>query len=485
MSNSSRLWQVLKLGLLCIRLKISGRGNELPRIIYVRFRQLGGVYIKFLQLLVLQSDAFRSLSDYDLYDVYDQADCDPVDIHALLRYELGEAAAQLHLHDTQPFAAGSFGQVYKASYKDQDVIIKVLRPSVQRSLAFDLRLLGWMSRFIDLLSPGGATSATRIYKGLAKVTRAETDYVLEADYASKLYNRYRDHRYLYIPYTFRNLSTNHIICQEYVGGVAATDLLRLKEQGISPRDYIADTTGSDLVVQMTAFGTEFLYSAFAYGTTYGDPHPGNIKFMSDNRIALIDYGLQAAAPKNLPAFQQLVEQYDNIYSGRPDIKAYSQALLDVYGGDIIQAVRSLEAHSYGSSTTVIDTMVQSVEALLANDDTQTKELLEDNRLSYLFNNVINKNNRFCLKYDVDGPEFIRASILFTKLTRLFDINQEVLQPTYSSVVTRIHTQGFTSQERLMHPETALEVVAAWLDQVSYKNPQLHQQLIRGGVRYVF
>jgi hypothetical protein len=481
MSNRARLYHLIKLCLVCARLKLSGRSDELPRTIYVSFRQLGGVYIKFLQLLIVQAEAFSSLSDYDVYDVYDNVIYDQLDINAFLRYELGARAEQIELRSLNPFAAGSFGQVYRAAYNGHDIVIKVLRPSVVRSLSFDLRLIGLASRLIDMLSPTSTISARRVSKDLARVTRAETDYTLEADYATTLHTRYQGHQYLHIPYTFREMSTSHIICQEYVDGVAATELLKLQQQGIEPQKYIAETTGSDLSTQMAAFGIEMLHSVFEYGTTYGDPHPGNIKFLPDNRVALIDYGLQAASPKNLSAFQRLVEQYQKVYSGQPDLKAYSRALLDVYGGDVIQAAYSLEAQHAGSAR-VVDAMLHSIEEFLETHDTETQALLEDNRLSYLLNNVINKNNRFCLKYDVDGPEFIRASILFTKLTRLLAINQEVLQVTYNTVVERIHQKGFVAAEQQsLHPEAALEVMAAWIDQLSYKNPLLHQQIVSGAI----
>lgn len=478
MSSYVRAWKIIKLGAVCGRMKLSGRSSELPRLIYVQLRELGGVYVKFLQLMVVQSETFRSLADYDMYDVYDQAGYDKLDIDLLLRNELGVRARDIKIADKQPFAAGSFGQVYRATYQGHDIIIKALRPSVQRTLPSDLRLISGLGWLIDMFTPGGAVSARRVCKDLIKVTRAEIDYALEADYAMTMYKRYQNHPHLQIPYTFREVSTRHLICQEYVGGVAASDLLRLQEQGVNARQYVQDTTGSDLVTQMTAFGTELLTSAFAYGTTYGDPHPGNIKFLPQNKIALIDYGLQAASPKNLPAFQRLVEQYSNIYNGQPDISAYSRALLDVYGGDIIEAVSSLESQ-LSSSKLVVDSIVHSAEQLLDASDPQTQQLLEDNRLTYLFNNVLNKNNRYCLQYDVDGSEFIRASILFTKLTRLYGINREVLQPTYNTVASRIRSYNFVSQKEPLHPETALEIIAAWLDQLSLKNPHLHYQITQG------
>lgn len=478
-SNRARLWQVIRLCGQCVYLKTAGRGEELPRVIYLNFRILGGIYVKFLQLLVSQSETFRSLSEYDVYDVYDQVAYDDIDIQALLHKELGAAASKLKLTSIMPFASGSFGQVYQAEYEGRMVILKVLRPSVIRSLSFDLRLVAWFSRLIDIFAPGSTISATKVCKELARVTRAETDYLLEADYASKLYQRYHDHEAIHIPYTFRELSTNHIICQEYVGGISATELLKLRDQGADAQQYVRDTLGSDLVQQMVAFGTEFLYSVFAYGSTYGDPHPGNIKFLPGNKVAFIDFGLQAVAPKNLGAFQSLVRECDNMYQGKQNALAYARALLDTYGGDVIEAAHSIDAYSIEKQG-IIDNLLAHVEHAINNGGPQIRELIEENRMPTLFNNVINKDNRFCLKYNTDGPEFLRASGLFIMLAKMLDVKRPVMSATYRAVVEKMQTTAPAAPADVLHPETAIEVLAAWLDQISYRNPALHQQILHSG-----
>lgn len=483
MAGNSRLLEIVKLCLLCLRLKLSGRADELPRTLYARFRELGGVYIKFLQLLVVQSDAFRNLREYDVYDIYDQVQYDPLDIERLLTYELGENAKELKLESLEPFAAGSFGQVYRAQYKGRDVVIKVLRPSIMKRLSGDLRTLGWLSRVIDLATQDSAVSARQVCRDLARATRAETDYILEADYASKLYDRYKDHPHIYIPYTFREVSTKHLICQEYVGGVAATDVLRAVEAGHDPAAYVTEVTGSDLTEQMVGLGVEFLYSIFAHGATYGDPHPGNIKFLANNRVGLIDYGLQGAAPKNLNGFYNVVKQTSNIYNGRPDIRSYCLAILEMYGGDVILAARSLEAHM-GAGSQIIDDIMLVADKMFQEGGSQTKSLLEENRLPTIFTSIVNKDNQFCLRYNIDGVEMMRASNLFIKLVRMLGIRKEVMRRTYAEVIAKVDPAGLGGTPEVLHPETALETIAAWVDQVSYRNPQLHRQIMQRSAKYV-
>jgi predicted unusual protein kinase regulating ubiquinone biosynthesis (AarF/ABC1/UbiB family) len=53
--------------------------------------------------------------------------------------------------DRTPMAAGSLGQVYKARYRGQDVVVKVLRPGVEPIVEHDVKfvrmVLRWVERF--------------------------------------------------------------------------------------------------------------------------------------------------------------------------------------------------------------------------------------------------------------------------------------------------------------------------------------------------
>lgn len=478
MRRLRRLRDIMRLGRACARCIRRGQRDLLPQTIYVGFRQLGGVYVKFLQLLVLRSEAFQSLKAYDIYDVYDRVETEPIDIEAYLRKEFGEQAKQLALASSVPFAAGSFGQVYRATYQNRAVVLKVLRPSVRHDLRFDLSLLRLFSWCADLFATDNGVNIRELYKQFAHTTILETDYILEADYASKLYKQYYGHPNLVIPYTHRELSTAHVICQDYLDGIAMTDLMQLKSQGIDVEQYVQDTLGSNLTEQLIALGSEMLSGIFEAGITYGDPHPGNLKLLPDNRIGIIDYGLQAPAPRNTRQFYRLIEQYYKIYSGEPDIRGYSHVLLDMYGGDIIRAAHSLDAY-YGMNTDkLLDELVDAAQGIINSQSAQTNYLLQNNKFMLLFSSVINKNNRFCLRYDVDGPEIARAGLLFISLVTGLGIKDEVLRQTYGNVLERAGRANISGDDSLLHPETAVEILAGWFDQISYKNPLLYRQIMQ-------
>src|SRR5262249_31655109 len=132
-------------------------------------------------------------------------------------------------------------------------------------------------------------------------TLRETDYVTEAHFARDLFESYKDHPTLVIPETYLELCTNHIIVQEYVGGMSVVDLVRIQGEGGSPRAHVAEQLGSDLTKQLTMLGVEFLVSAFNLPRMQGDPHPGNIRLLPDNKVGIIDFGISAAAPEHKAA----------------------------------------------------------------------------------------------------------------------------------------------------------------------------------------
>ena len=80
-------------------------------------------------------------------------------------------------------------------------------------------------------------------------------------------------------------------------------LIRLQEQGADPRRYTADVTGSDLDEQLKLLGVElFVPACLTLARIQGDPHPGNIRLMTGNRVGMIDFGIAAPTPDNKAAF---------------------------------------------------------------------------------------------------------------------------------------------------------------------------------------
>ena len=94
-------------------------------------QRLGGVYVKFLQHLAsteLMAQVYAA-SGYRL-DAFDDVAVEPIDVAEVLRQELGSKASQIAVDGDQPFATGSFAQVYHCRIVDRpgsQYILKILQ----------------------------------------------------------------------------------------------------------------------------------------------------------------------------------------------------------------------------------------------------------------------------------------------------------------------------------------------------------------------
>jgi hypothetical protein len=159
-------------------------------------------------------------------------------------------------------------------------------------------------------------------------------------------------------------------------------------------------------------------------------------------------------------------------------------LLDLYGGDIIQAAYSLDEYYATGTHSLLDKLIDSAEQIMDSQRDLISGLVNNNKMMMIFNGVINKNNQFCLEYNLDGPEIMRAGVLFISLVSNLGVKNEVLRQTYADVLERTKGVALSAGQPTIHPETALEILASWFDQISYKNPQLYRRIKRERLVYV-
>lgn len=162
--------------------------DRMANMICNEFVDLGGVYIKFLQGILLRSEVMKRWKNPDRLKIFENLDHEPLDIAAFLQKELSkEQLSQIALVQPQPFAAGSFGQVYYATLKDNSVVVlKVLRPMIKELLAHDLKLLTmFYKRFFVKLYKNVDIDLSNAVEDFRLSTLRETDYAHEAEFANE------------------------------------------------------------------------------------------------------------------------------------------------------------------------------------------------------------------------------------------------------------------------------------------------------------
>lgn len=178
--------------------------------------------------------------------------------------------------DTDPIAAASIGQVYRATLHDgRDVAVKVQYPGVAGAVRADMQNLGLILRLLKRVAPGIDVGA--IADEVRKRINEELDYELEAQNQRALSRIYRRHPFIVVPDVVTRLSRERVLVTEFVEGTGFEEHKALPQ---AQRDRIGE------VIFRFYMGCLYRHRQFS-----GDPHPGNYKLLADGRLAFLDFGL--------------------------------------------------------------------------------------------------------------------------------------------------------------------------------------------------
>lgn len=243
--------------------------------------ELGPAFVKVGQLLSTRTDLLPPSLIKELQLLQDSVSPFPADkVKQILKEELGQPADQIFKgFEPGPLAAASIGQVHKAVLsQDQDVIVKVKRPGVDKQVIEDLNILVNLAEMVDNnTNLGQVYQFSRIAQELRTLIARELDYKSEARNAQRFRQNFADDSGIYIPDVYWDYTTNNILTLEYVQGV---NLGRLSAED-------KDGKLGWIAKQLTE---SFFKQVFIDGFFHGDPHPGNIALVSDGRLSFMDFG---------------------------------------------------------------------------------------------------------------------------------------------------------------------------------------------------
>ena len=185
--------------------------------------------------------------------------------------------------DPEPIAAASIGQVYRATLTDgRDVAVKVQYPGINDAVRADMKNLGLLLRLVRGITPQLDVQA--VGEEIQERIVEELDYELEASNQRTMARIYRGHPFIVIPEVVTSLSRERVIVSELVAGEGFETMRR-------EPDEVRDRIGE--IVFRFYYGSMFRHRRFS-----GDPHPGNMIRLADDRIAFLDFGLfKSVAPE--------------------------------------------------------------------------------------------------------------------------------------------------------------------------------------------
>lgn len=261
---------------------------ELARIdppvqVRMALEELGPAFVKFGQLLAGRSDLLGPAWIDELSKLHSRVPSLPLEaLRAQLREDLGGEPEQVFARfDAEPLAGASIAQVHRARLHDgSEVVVKIRRPGIEAKVEADLRLLMRLAALAETefaaLKPFGPQ---RLVREFARSLRRELDLAAECRSAERVAANLAPLGFVQIPRVHWAYTGPRLNVQDLVDGIPGEDLARVDAAGLD-RALLA-RRGAQAVLKMIVQD----------GFFHADPHPGNVFYLSGNRLAFIDFGM--------------------------------------------------------------------------------------------------------------------------------------------------------------------------------------------------
>lgn len=245
--------------------------------------ELGPTFIKVGQILATRVDLFSEPFINEFGKLQDQAP--PMDFAELLpqlEEDLGGKVEEFFLEvDKEAIAAASLAQVHRAVLQDgTQVVLKIRRPGIRRVIEADLRLL---ARLVDIIEADAVEfrryHPREVVRQITQSLRRELDFAAECRSAERVAANLAEDSNIIIPKVYWEWTGERLNVQEYIQGVPGKKLEMVDQAGLDRR--LLAERGTQAVIKMI----------MEDGFFHADPHPGNVFFLPDNKLAFIDFGM--------------------------------------------------------------------------------------------------------------------------------------------------------------------------------------------------
>ncbi|MBB5319854.1 ubiquinone biosynthesis regulatory protein kinase UbiB [Marinobacter oulmenensis] len=281
--------------------KIS-RGERLR----LALEELGPVFVKFGQILSTRRDLLPDDMAEALKQLQDRVPPFPsARARGIIEQSLGAPVSELFAEfSADPMASASVAQVHAATLRSgQRVVVKVLRPGIDRVIRQDIALMYLMAGLLERYwSEGKRLHPVDVVADYDTTIHDELDLQREAANASQLRRNFENSPLIYIPFIDWDYTSKEVLVMERIEGIPIADVPALRAAGV------------DMKV-LAEKGVEIFFTqVFRDSFFHADMHPGNIfvdvSNPADPQYIAIDFGIvgtlapddQSYLARNLLAF---------------------------------------------------------------------------------------------------------------------------------------------------------------------------------------
>ncbi len=253
---------------------------------------LGPIFIKFGQMMSTRRDLLGDEIADELEKLLDRVPPFAWEqARAIIEQQLGMPLEQaFKSFDETEIASASIAQVYAAELPDgQSVVVKIVRPGIERQIRKDIEVLMLLARMADRYwDEARRIKPIQVVREFETTILNELDLVREAANASELRRHFEDSEDLYVPRVYWDYCRPRVLVMERISGIPVTDIERLRDSQVNFE--VLSRKGVEI----------FFTQVFQHNYFHADMHPGNIFVNPDNpenpQYIAVDFGIMGSLP---------------------------------------------------------------------------------------------------------------------------------------------------------------------------------------------
>lgn len=266
------------------------RGERIRRA----FEELGPIYVKIGQIISTRRDLLPDDIAFELAKLQDRVppflgEQAKAIVEAALSCPIGETFAEF---DINALASASIAQVHAAKLiSGESVVVKVLRPNINKIIDRDISLLMTLANLAERYSENARHfKPKQLVDEIAQTLYDELDLTREGANASQLRRNFKNSKVLYVPKIYWDFCRSNILVIERIHGIPVHDIEKLRHANINMN-------------KLAKLGVEIFFTQiFRDSFFHADLHPGNI-FVSDKdpenpTYIVVDFGIVGSLSQN-------------------------------------------------------------------------------------------------------------------------------------------------------------------------------------------